>query len=262
MGFFSHTSLWNVRHGKGLLGIVTVFHHLGWAMLWDWFFEHHHLWWQHWFCEVAVIILIYRGATQLWSLFKVLEIVSSRENSSSSCFCFCFFNHLMNLVKFSSQLKNKLLQKFPIWVLESERMDRSVKNRVRVVPAMKPREETNICEPDALWRPTNNSQWCLNSVWEWRVCGVGGIDLLIANGASLVAQRVKHLPARQETWVWSLGWEDPLEKEMATHSSILAWRIPWTEEPGGLQSTGLQRVGHDRETSLTHSLSGLMGLPW
>ena len=48
-----------------------------------------------------------------------------------------------------------------------------------------------------------------------------------------------------ETWVQSLGWEDPLEKEMATHSSILTWRIPWTEEPGGLQSTGLQRVGHD-----------------
>ena len=63
-------------------------------------------------------------------------------------------------------------------------------------------------------------------------------------GASLVAQRIKHLPAMQETWVQSLGWEDPLEKEMATHSSILAWRIPWTEEPGGLQSTGLQRVGH------------------
>ena len=49
----------------------------------------------------------------------------------------------------------------------------------------------------------------------------------------------------QETWVRSLGWEDPLEEGMATHSSILAWRIPWTEEPGGLQSMGLQRVGHD-----------------
>ena len=49
----------------------------------------------------------------------------------------------------------------------------------------------------------------------------------------------------QETWVQSLGWEDPLEEEMATHSSILAWRIPWMEEPGGLQSTALQRVGHD-----------------
>ena len=63
--------------------------------------------------------------------------------------------------------------------------------------------------------------------------------------ASLVAQRLKHLPAIRETWVQSLGQEDPLEKEMATHSSILAWRIPWTEEPGRLQSTGLQRVGHD-----------------
>ena len=63
--------------------------------------------------------------------------------------------------------------------------------------------------------------------------------------ASLVAQRLKHLPAMQETWVRYLGQEDPLEKEMATHSSILAWRTPWMEEPGGLQSTGLQRVGHD-----------------
>ena len=60
-----------------------------------------------------------------------------------------------------------------------------------------------------------------------------------------MAQTVKNLPAMQETWVQSLGQEDPLEKGMATHSSILAWRIPWTEEPGGLQQMGLQRVGHD-----------------
>ena len=66
--------------------------------------------------------------------------------------------------------------------------------------------------------------------------------------ASLVAQRVKNLPAMQETWVRSLGWEDPLEEGMATHSSILAWRIPWTEEAGGLQSIGSQRVGHDWAT--------------
>ena len=59
-------------------------------------------------------------------------------------------------------------------------------------------------------------------------------------GASLVAQMVKNLPAMQETRVWSLGWEDPLEKGMATHSSILAWRIPWTEEAGRLQSMGPQ----------------------
>ena len=60
-----------------------------------------------------------------------------------------------------------------------------------------------------------------------------------------MAQMVKNLPTMQETWVRSLGWEDPLEKGMATHPSILAWRIPWTEEPGRLQSMGSQDVGHD-----------------
>ena len=60
-----------------------------------------------------------------------------------------------------------------------------------------------------------------------------------------MAQMVKNLPAVWETRVQSLGQEDPLEKGMATYSSILAWRIPWTQKPGGLQSTGLQRVGHD-----------------
>ena len=60
-----------------------------------------------------------------------------------------------------------------------------------------------------------------------------------------MAQMVKNPPAMPETWVRSLGWKDPLEEGMATHSSILAWRIPWTEEPGGVQSMGLQRVGHD-----------------
>ena len=58
------------------------------------------------------------------------------------------------------------------------------------------------------------------------------------DGASLVAQTGKNLPALRETWVQSLGWEDPLEEEMATHSSTLAWKIPWMEEPGGLQSKG------------------------
>ena len=66
-----------------------------------------------------------------------------------------------------------------------------------------------------------------------------------------MAQIVKNLPAMQKTQVQFLGGEDPLEKKVATHSSILAWRIPWTEEPGGLQSTGSQRVGHDRATSLS-----------
>ena len=71
------------------------------------------------------------------------------------------------------------------------------------------------------------------------------LEYIIIYWTSLVAQMVKHLPAVQETWVPSLGWEDPLEKEMATHSSTLAWKIPWTEEPGGLQSMGSQRVVHD-----------------
>ena len=62
---------------------------------------------------------------------------------------------------------------------------------------------------------------------------------------SLVAQMVKHSPAMRETRVLSLGWEDPLEKEMATHSNILAWRIPWTEDPDRLQSMGSQRVRQD-----------------
>ena len=61
----------------------------------------------------------------------------------------------------------------------------------------------------------------------------------------LVAQTLNNLPAMQETWVRTLGLEDPLEKGTATHSSILAWRIPWTVEPGGLQSMGSQNVGHD-----------------
>ena len=77
----------------------------------------------------------------------------------------------------------------------------------------------------------------LNILWHWL--------------SSLVTQRVKHLPAMQEIWVWSLGGEDPLEKEMATHSSILAWKTPWTDKPGRLQSMGSQRVRHDWATSFS-----------
>ena len=73
-----------------------------------------------------------------------------------------------------------------------------------------------------------------------------GIDYLLQYfWASLVAQLVKNPPAMWETWVHSLGWEDPLEKEMATHTSVLAWRIPGMGEPGGLPSMGSQRVRHD-----------------
>ena len=75
-------------------------------------------------------------------------------------------------------------------------------------------------------------------------------DITIINiGASLVVQRLKRLPAIWESWVRSLGQEDPLEKEMVTHSSILAWVMPQTEEPGGLQSMGSQRVRHDLVTT-------------
>ena len=71
----------------------------------------------------------------------------------------------------------------------------------------------------------------------------------VSLGASLVAQMVKNLPIMQQVQVQSLGWEDPLEKGLATHSSILAWRIPWTEEPGRIQSLGSQRVGHNWATN-------------
>ena len=71
------------------------------------------------------------------------------------------------------------------------------------------------------------------------------LDQLLLNRASLVAHSVKSLPLLQETRIRCLSRENPLEKGMATHSSVLAWRIPWTEEPGGLQSIGLQKVGHD-----------------
>ena len=114
-----------------------------------------------------------------------------------------------------------------------------------------------------------------DSVWRWCSCldrrspgslrysgeplsrTAGNMVLLGFFWASLVAQRLKRLPAMQETWVRSLGQEEPLEKEMATHSSILAWRIPWMEEPGGLQSMGSQRVGHNWATSLTQGFSSL-----
>ena len=86
-----------------------------------------------------------------------------------------------------------------------------------------------------------------------RETGIGDQNISFNDGMarleSLVAQTVKNPPAIQETWGQSWGWEDPLEKRMATRSNILAWRIPWTEEPGGLQSMGSQRVGQDWATN-------------
>ena len=92
-------------------------------------------------------------------------------------------------------------------------------------------------------------------------------SLAIYDGASQVAQTVRNLPTMQKTQVWSLGQEDLLEKRMATHSSILAWKIPWTEEPGRLQSMRLQRVRHDWATSThTHTherfIPQLLSPPW
>ena len=87
------------------------------------------------------------------------------------------------------------------------------------------------------------------------------LHLIIDKWASLVVQMVENLTAMWETWVQSLDWEDPLEKGMATHSSILAWKILWTEEPGRLWSMGSQRVGHNWATNTyllyvhTHSYS-------
>ena len=82
--------------------------------------------------------------------------------------------------------------------------------------------------------------------------GIGPMFYRVAT--SLVAQTVKRLSTMQETRVQALGWEDPLEKEMATHSSTIAWKIPWTEEPGRLQSMGSQTVGHDWVASLSLSV--------
>ena len=85
----------------------------------------------------------------------------------------------------------------------------------------------------------------------WLMRYLGTCTSLLITWASQVSWMVKCLPAMQETWVLSLDQDDPLEKEMAIHSSTLAWKIPWTEEPGRLQSMGSQRVGHDWATSLS-----------
>ena len=112
-------------------------------------------------------------------------------------------------------------------------------------------EKTNISQENPGYSPGHkNVRWLLCIMW-------GYIQIL--------SQTVKHLPAMQETQVCSLGWDDPLEKEMATHSSILAWKIPWTEDPGGLQSMELQRVGRDWATehvTMRHELFRVHNVPW
>ena len=103
-------------------------------------------------------------------------------------------------------------------------------------------------------------------MWPWVRTAKEALEMtVLGTERGLVAQMVKSLPVMRETWVQSLGREDPLEKQIATHSSILAWRIPWTEEPGGLQSMGSQRVGHDWGTNIFsfhfHGHAGVMFPP-
>ena len=104
--------------------------------------------------------------------------------------------------------------------------------------------------------PPRNVWQSRHSTFSLAFVVVGVLDFALSSRASLVAQVVKNLSAMQKTWVLSLGWEDPLENGMATHSIILAWRILWTGEPGRLQSIGLQRVGYNRATDTPPPTAG------
>ena len=124
-------------------------------------------------------------------------------------------------------------------------------NRVNVFPA------TNAGAPEGAWKtrsPPGQSSRCIVTATCWNCWRHIHVFSFIIFWASLVSQMVKNLPAMQETQIESLGQEDPLEEEMATHSRILTWEIPWMEEQGGLQSMGLQRVGHSWVTN-TFTLS-------
>ena len=122
---------------------------------------------------------------------------------------------------------------------------------------------TALSVVETLRKSRGNSR--LVTTWIWTLCYLLCDNVLVA---SLVAQIVKNLPALWETWVWSLGWEIPLEQSMANHSSILPWRIPWTEEPGGLKSMGLQRVRynwatkHSGESLFVHETFPDLSIPW
>ena len=107
-----------------------------------------------------------------------------------------------------------------------------------------------LTPPHSRWKTSQGTTLRDCSTWPRRQDLYLGSSLYRRERASLVAQMVKNLPAMWKTLVWSLGQEDPLEKGMVTHSSILAWRIPWTEEPGRLHSMELQTVGHDSAKDL------------
>ena len=121
-------------------------------------------------------------------------------------------------------------------------------------------------DPSCLTRDQTHTpcigRWGLNH-WTIREVRLNSVTCL--SGFSLGAQTVKNLPAMWETWVWSLGGKDPLEEEMTAYSSVLAWKIPRTEEPGGLQSMGSQRIGYNRATDTHTGLSqagSTSPLPW
>ena len=145
----------------------------------------------------------------------------------------------------------------------------------RLLPGSVSSEESQL--PPAHWKTLHYQQVSLNqtpfilfplfwvmkcSLFSSRISFLLHPTLSCANCAGFRGQSLKRLPAMWETWVRSLGWQDPLQKEMAAHSSILAWRIPWMEEPGGIQSTGSQRVGHNWATSLHFQMWLGFVLPW
>ena len=117
-----------------------------------------------------------------------------------------------------------------------------------------------MCLETSIAISQNNMSAESDNIWTWILYFLGYFFfpisshsfLLYFTQTSLEAQTVKHLPIMRETRVQPLGWKDPLEKEMATHSSILAWKIPWMVEPGRLQSMGSQRVGHNWATEQLH----------
>ena len=150
------------------------------------------------------------------------------------------------------------MESHPCWGNRWEAIKLGLKIRIQFVEEVKTKLIPNICVGMSLMK---ECEWHSRKVKQHvRRPGDKRAGSILVR-ASLVAQMVKRLPWMQETWVWSMGWEDPLEKRMATHSSILSWRIPWTEEPGGLQSMELQRFWHDWATNRHKHISRIQRNP-
>ena len=170
--------------------------------------------------------------------FRKIEIISSIFSDQ-------------NVVKLDVNYGKKTIKNTNIWrlnntLLNNQQITEEIKKEIKICLEMNEKENTT----------TQNLWDSVKAVLRGRFIAIQAYlkkqeknqinnRTLHPTWASLVAQRLKRLPPMQETQVQSLGQEDPLEKEMVTHSSILAWRIPWMEKPGRLQSTGSQRVGHD-----------------